>query len=155
MYKRQGAVSYWHKAGQRALARSAMAEAVAQLTRGLELLAGLPTGRDRDRKELDLLVALGRAFISTKGWAAPEVAKTYERVRELCSEEALHPQLLAALSGLQAHHLHRSGAGVGVKIAEELLRAAERQRHPNVRAAGHQILGLILACCSTGGCPRP
>jgi predicted ATPase len=138
------AVSYWHKAGQRALARSAMAEAVAQLTRGLELLAGLPTGRDRDRKELDLRVALGRAFISTQGWAAPEVAATYERVRELCGEEAQHPQLLAALSGLQAHHLHRSGAGVGVKIAEELLRAAERQRHANVRAAGHQILGLSL-----------
>ena len=92
-----------------------MAEAVAQLTRGLELLAGLPAGRDRDRKELDLRIALGRAFISTKGWAAPEVAKTYERARELCSEEAQHPQLLAALSGLQAHHLHRSGAGVGAQ----------------------------------------
>lgn len=138
------AVGHWHKAGQRALARSAIAEAVAQLTRGLELLAGLPTGRDRDRKELDLRIALGRAFISTKGWAAPEVAETYERARELCGEEAQHPQLLAALSGLQAHHLHRSGAGVGVKIAEELLRAAERQRHANVRATGHQILGLSL-----------
>ena len=40
------AVDYWQRAGQRALARSAMAEAVAQLTKGLEVLAGLP-GRAR------------------------------------------------------------------------------------------------------------
>ena len=124
------AVGYRHEAGQRAIARSAMAEAVAQLTRKPGALAGLPAGRDRDRTELDLRVALGGAFISTRGWAAPEVGETYGRARELCGEEAQHPQLLAALSGLQAHHLHRSGAGVGVKIAEELLRAAERSGTP-------------------------
>jgi predicted ATPase len=33
------AVGYWLKAGQQALARSAMTEAVAQLRKGLELLA--------------------------------------------------------------------------------------------------------------------
>ncbi|MFO1048412.1 MAG: adenylate/guanylate cyclase domain-containing protein [Geminicoccaceae bacterium] len=140
----QQAVGYWHVAGQRALARSAMAESVTQLTHALELLAGLPAERDRDRQELDLLIDLGRALIASKGWAAPEVAETYERARELCSMEAEHPQLLAALSGLQAHHLHRSGAGVGVRCAEELLRAAKRQRNANVLAAGHQVLGLSL-----------
>ena len=38
------AVDYWQRAGERALVRSAMAEAVAQLTRGLESLARLPDG---------------------------------------------------------------------------------------------------------------
>ena len=38
------AVEYWQRAGQQALARSATAEAVAQLDRGLELLVGLPDG---------------------------------------------------------------------------------------------------------------
>ena len=36
------AVGYWLKAGQQALARSAMAEAVAQLRKGLEVLTALP-----------------------------------------------------------------------------------------------------------------
>src|SRR3954447_3734814 len=36
------AVAYWLKAGQRAVARSAMTEAIAQLTQGLALLARLP-----------------------------------------------------------------------------------------------------------------
>jgi predicted ATPase len=36
------AISYWLKAGQQAATRSAMIEAVAQLTKGLDLLAILP-----------------------------------------------------------------------------------------------------------------
>ena len=38
------AVDYWRRAGALALARSATLEAVAQLSRGLELLPGLPDG---------------------------------------------------------------------------------------------------------------
>jgi predicted ATPase len=43
------AVAYWHQAGQRSLKRSATSEAVAQLTRGLEILRSLPEGDRRDR----------------------------------------------------------------------------------------------------------
>jgi hypothetical protein len=39
-----------------------MAEAVSQLTKGLEVLQGLPDGPDRDRRELDLQVSLGMAL---------------------------------------------------------------------------------------------
>src|SRR3954454_9490684 len=55
------AVVYWLKAGQQALARSAMAEAVAQLRKGLDVLAGLPDDPWRQRQELDLQAALGAA----------------------------------------------------------------------------------------------
>ena len=43
------AVDYWQRAGQQALARSATAEAVEHLTRGLEVLAGLSGGAERQR----------------------------------------------------------------------------------------------------------
>ena len=56
------AVGYWLKAGQQALARSAMAEAVAQLRKGLDVLAGLPDGPWRRQQELDLQIALGSAL---------------------------------------------------------------------------------------------
>jgi hypothetical protein len=47
------AAGYWHKAGQRAIARSALAEAIAQLQRGLEVLQGLPEGEARDRRSFN------------------------------------------------------------------------------------------------------
>jgi predicted ATPase len=66
------AVGYWLKAGQRALARPAMTEAVAQLRKGLDVLAGLPDGPRRRQQELDLQIALGSALAATKGIAADD-----------------------------------------------------------------------------------
>src|SRR5262249_52792953 len=53
------AVAYWLKAGQQALARSAMIEAAAQLRKGLQALDGVPDGAERRKQELDLQLALG------------------------------------------------------------------------------------------------
>jgi predicted ATPase/class 3 adenylate cyclase len=138
------AVGYWHKAGRLSMARSAMLEAEAQLTRGLGLLAGLPAEPNRDRMEVDLRLALGGVFITTKGWAAPEVGEAYMRARDLCPETAQLPQLMAALSGLWTHHLHRSGAKAALKIAEALLRLAERQGDTVAQVAGHRFSATSL-----------
>src|SRR4029077_17259348 len=69
------AVGYWLKAGQRAVARSAMVEAVAQLQKGLELLAGEPDTAGRQQQELDRQATLGSALIATMGYSAPEVGE--------------------------------------------------------------------------------
>ena len=50
------AIAYYTRAGQRALARSAMAEATAQLKKGLELLTSLPDSASRQRQELELQI---------------------------------------------------------------------------------------------------
>ena len=63
------AVGYWLKAGQQAMARSAMTEAVAQLQKGLDLLTSMPDNPARQQQELDLRITLGQALIATKGWA--------------------------------------------------------------------------------------
>jgi hypothetical protein len=52
------AVRYWHRAGERTAARSANREAIAHLTRGIEMLAGLPQTPLRDEQELELRAAL-------------------------------------------------------------------------------------------------
>jgi class 3 adenylate cyclase len=49
------AAGYCLKAGQQAMARWAMTEAVAQLRRGLEFLSGIPDETLRNERELDLL----------------------------------------------------------------------------------------------------
>src|SRR5262249_42066541 len=53
------AVSYWHKAGQRAMERSAHVEAIAHLRQGLALLPTLPETSQRTQREVDMHLALG------------------------------------------------------------------------------------------------
>jgi predicted ATPase len=80
------ALPYWQRAGQRAIQRLAHAEAIAHLTQGLQLLTTLPDTPKRLQRELDLQTHLGPVLIATKGYAAPEVAQTYTRARELCQQ---------------------------------------------------------------------
>src|SRR3712207_7106864 len=56
-------VGYWLKAGELAIRRSASAEAIAQLRKGLELIECLPGDLERAALELDLQTALGRVIL--------------------------------------------------------------------------------------------
>src|SRR5438034_4547374 len=71
------AIRYWHRAGQRAVWRSAHREAIAHLTRGLEVLQAVPDTPARMQQELALHLALCAPLQATKGFAAPEVAHVY------------------------------------------------------------------------------
>ena len=93
------AVGYCLKAGQQAMARWAMTEAVAQLRRGLEFLSGIPDETLRNERELDLQIMLGQALVATKGYGADEPAQTYARARELCQQLNRPAQLGQVLWG--------------------------------------------------------
>ena len=80
------AVPYWQWAGQRAVQRFAHREAIGHLTKGLDLLKGLPATPEHTHQELDLQTALGPAWMAAKGYAAPEVEQAYARARELCRQ---------------------------------------------------------------------
>jgi class 3 adenylate cyclase len=51
------AIAWWLKSGEQALAHSAMAEAAAQLQKGLEQLPTLPDNASRRQQELDLIIS--------------------------------------------------------------------------------------------------
>ncbi|MBV9546840.1 MAG: AAA family ATPase, partial [Chloroflexi bacterium] len=93
-------VSWWLRAGQRALRASAYAEAIAHLTTGLEQLAKMPEDATRAAQELELRLTIGPALMASRGWAAPEVEACYDRARALCSELGDTPQLAPVLYGL-------------------------------------------------------
>ena len=93
------AIAYWQRAGQCAIERSAHLEAIAHLTKGLELLTTLPDGPQRIQQELTLHIALGPALTATKGQAARRW-NTPARARELCRQVGETPQLFQALFGL-------------------------------------------------------
>ena len=65
-------VSYWSKAAERSVARSAMAEAIAQFQKALDQMTLLPDDFARQRQELELRSSLGIVLQSVKGYAAPE-----------------------------------------------------------------------------------
>jgi predicted ATPase len=66
------AAGLWGKAGQRSLVRSALVEAVEQLTRALAQIAILPGTPTLRRQQIKLQVALANALMHTKGYSAPE-----------------------------------------------------------------------------------
>src|SRR6185369_15011285 len=86
-------VTYWLKAGRQALARSAMAEAEAQVRKGLDVLAELPDGSWRQQQELDLQVTLRSALTATQGFGAIEVSGVLVRARAL-AEQLDRPEYL-------------------------------------------------------------
>ena len=80
------AAGLWGKAGQRSLERSALVEAVEQITRAVDQIANLPTTPERRREQIKLQVALANAIMHVKGYAAPETKTATERARLLIEQ---------------------------------------------------------------------
>lgn len=114
------AVPYWQRAGLRAIERSANAEAVANLTKGLELLSDLPETPERARRELAMQIGLGvgRAAIDWAG--TPEVGRAYTRACELCREVGEPGDQVAALWGLWRHKRSATDLARAADLANEL-----------------------------------
>jgi len=118
-----------------------MVEAVAQLTKGLEVLAGLPGGPECQRRELDLQLALGQALIAARGFAAPETGRAYARACELCRQVGNTAEFFQALYGKHAFHFERAELHVAYEVAQELLQLAEERDDGGAQALGHRLVG--------------
>jgi predicted ATPase len=105
------AIQYWSKAGERALQRSANAEAAAHLTSAIELICVSPKGGGESRVELRLQMALGSAARAIHGHAAPETLRVYTRARDLLDETVPAKEQMAVLYGLFSVTFVRGGRG--------------------------------------------
>jgi predicted ATPase len=141
---RAPAVVYWQRAGQRAIERSAYVEAKAYLTRGLDVLKGLPDTPDRTQHELALQVSLGVPMMVTKGYASPEVQRTYGRARELCLQVGETPQLATVLWALWAYYLIAGKLQTALEVAEQYRALAQRAQDPELLLETCQLVGLTL-----------
>src|SRR4030095_8027189 len=103
-------------------------EAIKHLTRGRERVKTLPDSPERARRELALLIALGVPLRAIKGFAAPEVGKTYARALELCQREGETSGLVPVLRGLWEFHELRAEYGTARELGEQLLGLARRVR---------------------------
>jgi predicted ATPase len=135
------AVNYRLRAGQQAIARSAMAEAEALLRPGLALIASLPDNDWREEQELDLLITLARALIATHGWGAPEIGEAYARARELCDRLNRPRKLLPILYGQFVHHALRADLDKAQQLATEMRRLGETQNDVVARVMAYRVSG--------------
>jgi TOMM system kinase/cyclase fusion protein len=138
------AVSYWHKAGQRASERSAHVEAIAHLRQGLGLLQTLRETPERLQHEVDLLITLGASLRATQGSAAPEVGQTYTRARQLCQPLEDLQRLIPVLRGLWNYYFVRADLQTAHALGEQLLDLAQQSQDSAMRVAAHRALGETL-----------
>ena len=138
------AIPWWQKAGQRSIGRSANLEAIAHLSKALELLATLPGTRERAEQELSLQITLGGPMIAAKGHSSPEVERVYARARDLCGRIGETPQLCPVLNGLRLFYVARGDLQTGRELGERCLAIAQRARDPALVLEAHQSLGVPL-----------
>jgi predicted ATPase/class 3 adenylate cyclase len=136
------AVPCWLDAGQRALRTSANPEAIVHLTTGLDLLADLPAGPERDGVELQFHLTLGPAYMAIRGYAAPEVEACYQRALELCRELGdTPPQLVRALHGMWTNHIVRAQHTSALALGEQVLQLGAATNDDGLLLQGNMEVG--------------
>ena len=120
------AIDYYRRAAERAMAASANAEAIAHLTRGLELIGSLPASSERISREIDFRLALGPPLIATQGWTSVEAQAAYTRAKELCAGADETPEIFRSLMGLWIIHLCRADMENAAELSLELLNLAAK-----------------------------
>jgi class 3 adenylate cyclase/predicted ATPase len=135
-YSRSGntskAIHYLRIAGEQAARRCAHEEAAGLFNSALEMLAGVPEGQERIRREVELRLALIGSLVVSKGYAAPEVDESTRRALEL-SNELGEPELhFTALMFTWAFHQVRRNLELASETSTKLIELAERTREPGM-----------------------
>jgi class 3 adenylate cyclase/predicted ATPase len=137
-------VVYWGKAGRRSAARSVLAEAAAQLQKGLDQLALLPDTPERQRQELELRSSHGAVFVAIKGAGAPETGQAYARAHELWEQLGSPTGFLHIPFGQSNYHIQRGGFALAQRLAEGLLRVSRQRNDSAGLVLGHYTAGRNL-----------
>jgi predicted ATPase len=155
------AAGLWGKAGQRSLQRSALVEAIEQLTRALDQIATLPSTPALRREQIKLQVALVSPIAIVKGYAAPEAKIAAERARLLIEqadargEPSEDPLLLfSILYGFWSASLVTFNGDLTRELAAQFLAFAKKPLAPLLLMVGHRLMGvsLMFAGDMVGGC---
>ena len=133
------AIDAYRMAGARAVAVSALDEAVTMFRRALLLLADVPALPDRDALELDIRIALGSPLVALEGYGSSGAHQLYERALLLCGK--LHrPVDPPILRGLGLARLQGCRFDDCSQLGQALL---DHESHdPIARTEGRYLLGV-------------
>jgi tetratricopeptide (TPR) repeat protein len=138
------AVHFFLRATQAATRVHAFHEAVPLARRGLKALDRLPAGQERDRSEIDLLVALGTDLVAGQGLSAPAMPEACERALRLCGREGCGEAVPRLLSGVYMFHLTRGDIGLALELAARMRDWAEAAAKPSLQVVAQYITGQAL-----------
>ena len=145
------AAALWGKAGLRSLERSALVEAMKQLTHALDQIATLPATPTLRREQIRLQVALIAPLLHVKGQAAPESKAAAERAGLLIEQaEALgeppeDPLLLfVVLYGIWVANAGAFNGDAVRELAAQFLTLAEKRGAAAPLIVGHRLMGVSL-----------
>ena len=138
------AVPYWRSAGERAIETSAHAEAIAHVSKAIDLLRVLPESTDNFRTEITLHIELGVSLTALRGYGAAEVERAYARARELCYSCGIQDLLLPSMYGLWRYNLMRANFSRARELGQELLELARLYGDQEFLTVGHRALGSTL-----------
>ena len=139
------AISYWLKAGKRAVERSANAESLDHLSRGLALIDDLDEGSDADGLELDLRVARAVPLTATQGYVAKDVETEYLRARDLATGLSDVERLLPVLHGLYRYYVVQADNQKAIELGEAILQSSEQLNDPEHVMEANRSLCLTLS----------
>lgn len=137
------AITQWQRAGEHALARSAVAEALAHLSQGMDLLAGLAEGGERDALELALQIPRASALRAVQGVAAPATGAAYERACGLARDLGDRARLIPALNGLYSYRLVSGQCDAALAPAQQMLDVAQASGDRLFEMIGHRAVGGV------------
>jgi adenylate cyclase len=135
------AVDYLLQAGKRAYRLSAPVESATLYRKGLALLEQLPESHRRDRREMEILLNLEEALMTTRGWGAPERADLLQRAYRLGQELGETEQLLPMLRALSSVRIARGEYGAALDGARRLLTLAEETSNHLYAGIGERMVG--------------
>jgi len=138
------AIGFWLKAARIAIGHGAVAEAAAQLHRGLALIGQMPDQSARRRDEIELQIALGNVLMAAEGYSSAGTDTAFRRARELCLDAGETTQLIRVLWGQFTGHFAGGRQRASLAVAEELLALSERLGDAAGRQIGHASAGASL-----------
>jgi class 3 adenylate cyclase/tetratricopeptide (TPR) repeat protein len=138
----EAAIPLWQSAGELALKRMALAEAISHLNQGLELVSTLRPSAQRDASELGLRTLLGTSWLALKGWATPELWTSLHPALALAKSLERHDALAPIFWGLTANVLNQGRVAESLPWVAEVLHVAEATGDADLLIAGHGLANL-------------
>ena len=135
---RTAAIPLWRKAGELAMARAALQEAVAHFQKGLAVIEQLPLSPERDRLELSIREPLTAGWIAWRGFAAPEVSVNAAAILQLAKSQGRPQSLLMGLYRMWMSTYTQGRVAESLDWAQRMLAEGNQAEDIDLKVLGHR-----------------
>jgi class 3 adenylate cyclase/tetratricopeptide (TPR) repeat protein len=132
------AAPLWLRAGEVAIERFALPEAITHLRTGMSALSKLRPSKARDRMEISLRTALGPAIVAQRGWGQAEVSQILEPAWGLAQSLKRTTAYLPILNALSVHYMCVDQLTESLRWADRLLKASAELGDDRLEIVGHR-----------------